>query len=63
MQEKKLYTVQEVASCLQVSVKTLYKWKTLGKINIIKIMGCARITDKELNRIIEESNQDKGENK
>lgn len=61
MQEKRLYTVQEVASYLQVSVKTLYKWKSQRKINIIKIMGCARITEKELNRIIEESNQDKEE--
>ena len=61
MQEKRLYTVQEVASYLQVSVKTLYKWKSQGKINIIKRMGGARITEKELNRIIEESNQDKEE--
>ena len=56
----KYYTYAEVAEMFKVKVETLRNWASVGRLNTVKIFGATRITSKELERVLEVSNQ-KGE--
>lgn len=52
--EQKLFTFQEAAKMLNVSVRTLFDWRKKGKIKTIKLGRENRIQREEMERIINE---------
>ncbi len=46
------YTPQEVANKLKLNVRTLYKWIREGKLKAVKVGDVWRISETELNRLL-----------
>ena len=53
----KYYTYAEVAEMFKINVKTLRNWASEGRLRTVKIFGSPRITDEEIARVLEVSNQ------
>ena len=47
-----VYTVEEVATMLKVSIYTVQSWIRYKKINYVKINGVIRIKQSELDRLV-----------
>lgn len=47
------YTPQEVAQKLKLNVRTLYKWIREGKLKAVKIGDVWRISENDLNRLLQ----------
>lgn len=48
-----LLTIQETASCLRISVSTLYRWVHQKKIEYVKIGSRVMFSEECLNKLIE----------
>jgi len=46
------YTPQEVADKLKINVRTLYRWIREGKLKAVKVGELWRISETELNRLL-----------
>lgn len=53
MRHEKLYSLQEVAEILQVTRQTLYNNIKSGRLNVNKIGNVYRVTEEQLQDIIE----------
>lgn len=51
---EKLYSIKEFCNTFKISRDTFYTWKNKGVVNPIKIGGTVRITETEVNRILED---------
>lgn len=51
MTEKDYYRPDEVATLLQISQETVYRWMRGGKLKPVKIEGVTRIPKEELERL------------
>ncbi|ABY93764.1 DNA binding domain, excisionase family [Thermoanaerobacter pseudethanolicus ATCC 33223] len=49
------FTVKEVSEKLKLNTMTIYKWIKQGKIRAIKLGDTWRISESELNRILNEN--------
>jgi excisionase family DNA binding protein len=49
---EKFYTPEEVAANLKVSRKTIYNWIQEGRLKAVKIGHFWRISESELNRLL-----------
>lgn len=60
MEDIRIYTVREAAKILKITEGTMRNYLSQGKINYIKVLGNTRITQKELERLInpEVNNED-----
>ena len=52
MENIRIYTVREAAKILKITEGTMRNYLSQGKINYIKVLGNTRITQKELERLI-----------
>lgn len=52
----KYYTIKEVAERLSVKEQTLRNWIALKKVKAVKIFGATRISEEEINNMIQEGN-------
>ena len=50
----KYYTVKEVSERLSLKEQTLRTWISQGKVKIVKIFGTTRISEEEINNMIQE---------
>lgn len=57
MEEKKVYTVEEIQDILQVTKRTVYSYIKEGKLKAVKIGKYWRITDKALDEFLTPTNQ------
>jgi len=48
------YTPQEIASSLKINVRTVYRWVREGKLAAVKAGELLRISETELNRLLDE---------
>ena len=53
MENIQIYTVREAAKILKITEGTMRNYLSQGKINYIKVLGNTRITQKELERLID----------
>ena len=53
MENIRIYTVREAAKILKITEGTMRNYLSQGKINYIKVLGNTRITQKELERLID----------
>ena len=53
MEHIRIYTVREAAKILKITEGTMRNYLSQGKINYIKVLGNTRITQKELERLID----------
>ena len=58
MEDIRIYTVREVAKILKITEGTMRNYLSQGKINYIKVLGNTRITQKELERLINPEGND-----
>jgi len=49
------FTVKEVAEKLKLNIMTIYKWINQGKIKAVKLGDTWRISETEINRILNEN--------
>lgn len=49
---EKHYTPEDIASNLQVHLKTVYNWIKSGKLKAVKVGHFWRISETELNRLL-----------
>jgi len=47
-----LFTIKETAAIFKVKERAIWRWNSKGKIEIIKIVGVARIRGSEINRLL-----------
>jgi len=52
--DMKFYTIKEVADMLRVHERTIHNWILSGKLEVIKIKKTIRISEEQLNKLIEE---------
>ena len=52
MENIRIYTVREAAKILKITEGTMRNYLSQGKIEYIKVLGNTRITQKELERLI-----------
>jgi excisionase family DNA binding protein len=52
MEDKKFYTVQEVADLFRVTTITVYQWIAKGKLPAIKVFNRVRIRVEEVERLM-----------
>ena len=52
MENIRIYTVREAAKILKITEGTMRNYLSQGKIKYIKVLGNTRITQKELERLI-----------
>ena len=52
MEHIRIYTVREAAKILKITEGTMRNYLSQGKIEYIKVLGNTRITQKELERLI-----------
>lgn len=62
---ERMYTPEQVAEMLQVSVSSIRKWYTAGKLDAVKVGRRIRITESALEKFMQSRNgtepsQDKG---
>jgi len=50
---QKLYTTQQVAEYLQVTIQSVYNYIKRGKLKTIKFSGSTRVKESDLQRFIE----------
>ena len=53
MENIRIYTVREAAKILKITEGTMRNYLSQGKIEYIKVLGNTRITQKELERLID----------
>lgn len=53
MEEKKVYTLDEIAEILQTTKRTLYNYIKDGKLKAVKIGKYWRVTNENLNNFLE----------
>lgn len=46
------YRLQDVASKLAITRRTLYRWIDTGQLNVVRINGHPRVTESELQRLM-----------
>ncbi|WP_257875834.1 helix-turn-helix domain-containing protein [Thermoanaerobacterium thermosaccharolyticum] len=49
------FTVKEVSEKLKLNIMTIYKWINQGKIKAVKLGDTWRISETEINRILNEN--------
>lgn len=54
------YTPQEVADKLKINVRTLYRWIREGKLKAVKVGELWRISETELNRLLNKEDSTNG---
>lgn len=47
------FTPQEVAAKLKIDVRTIYRWIREKKLKAVKLVGGWRISENELNRLLQ----------
>ena len=57
----KYYTYSEVSDMFKVKVETLRNWASKGKLRTVKIFGATRITNEEIQRVLQVSNPKVGD--
>ena len=57
---KKLYTLKEIATGVGVHYQTVKGWVADGKLNANKVGRSYRVTEEELNRLIEGNSANSG---
>ena len=55
---EKYYTPEEVANLIKVSRKTIYNWIQEGRLKAVKIGHFWRISESELNRLLNSGEQE-----
>lgn len=48
---EKFYKIKDVAEVFSVTRQTIYNWIAEGKVNVIRINGNPRISEKEVERL------------
>lgn len=56
---EKYYTPEEVAELLKTSRETIYNWLRSGKLRGVKVFNFWRISELELNRLLQRENEPK----
>lgn len=52
------YTPKEISDKLKLNIRTVYKWIREGKLKAVKLGDVWRISESELNRFLNENNQE-----